>query len=157
MTAETKMSAPWEIRVDELMVFFEGDKDIKISYDEQEKVVTLRVDGNDKAEAIMRLLPEEYDYGNVKLKLKVIPANRELQFCDLVKRALTGNPHFSRMLNIDPGSSNTFHYAMFRREVVQYYTDNLGDPYGNTTTLYQDLAQKILGAGEGVYYCTERL
>jgi hypothetical protein len=48
--------------------------------------------------------------------------------------------------------------VVFVPEVVQYYTDNLGDINGFRTTLYQELAKELFGDSElsrGVYFCTD--
>ena len=138
-----------------LECMFGDDPDIEVEYNKAD-TITLRVNGSDKAEALTRLLQPEYDFGSVRLHVSVVPANREKSLDELVENALRGNPHFSQCIRIQPdGSSNRYNYMMFVNEVAQYWSDNLGDPHGNVTTLYQELAKELLGDGDRVMYCTE--
>ena len=51
-----------------------------------------------------------------------------------------------------------FTYVVFKNCVVQFFNDNLNDPHGVLSTLYQDIAREVFGdcgmAG-GVAYCTD--
>ena len=50
--------------------------------------------------------------------------------------------------------TNPITYVIFKKEVVQYYNDSLADAHGMCSTLYQDIASRILDAGEGIFFCT---
>lgn len=43
---------------------------------------------------------------------------------------------------------------LFKKEVVQYFTDNLGDYNGYRSTLYENIARDIFGDIVGVFFCT---
>ena len=45
-------------------------------------------------------------------------------------------------------------YVVFRNEVVQYYTDDLGDYFGMASTLYEDIARDLFSEVDGIYFCT---
>ena len=46
-------------------------------------------------------------------------------------------------------------YVLFKKEVVQYDSDDISDFHGVCSTLYQDLAKEIIGEDEGIYFCTD--
>ena len=50
--------------------------------------------------------------------------------------------------------TNPITYVIFKKEVVQYYNDSLSDAHGMCSTLYQDIAKRILDADEGIFFCT---
>ena len=94
------LASPWVIFYHEVQALFEKDEDIKITFDEENYVIKLYVTGTDKAAALEELLPQEKDFGNITLKIEVIPANNENPtFKELYERALTGNPIFSYASN----------------------------------------------------------
>ena len=54
-----KLSAPWVLFYREIEAMFGADPDVRVAYDEEENIVRLYVDGEEKAEAIEKLLPRE--------------------------------------------------------------------------------------------------
>ena len=38
---------------------------------------------------------------------------------------------------------------------MQYYNDDLGDAYGNCSTLWQDIARRLFEDVLGIFYCTD--
>lgn len=152
---KVKISSPWVTYVHIMEKLFGDDRDIKLEYDEKNVKLTMRVNGNDKAEALRALIPSEKPFGNVILKINIVPANEKQTLVDLIEVALKGNPHFVGLMKIEGVSSNNFSYAIFKKEVAQYWDDNLGDPHGNTSCLYQDLAREIFDGVDGVLFCTD--
>lgn len=148
------VSSPWAAYYHKLRALFGDDPDIRIVYDNDNVVIDMYVNGNDKADALSKLLPEEVDFGNVKLTVNVIPANNECTEAELIRRAFLGNPHFVDVLVIDGSSTNPFTYCIFEKEVIQYHNDNLADPNGNESVLAQDIAKELFKTN-GVYYCTD--
>ena len=59
------------------------------------------------------------------------------------------------MIDIEGVFVNPIHYCVFKKEVAQYWGDNLGDPHGNVSTLYQEIAKDIFGESGGVIFCTD--
>lgn len=150
------LASPWVIFYHEVQALFEKDEDIKITFDEENYVIKLYVIGTDKAAALEELLPQEKDFGNITLKIEVIPANNENPtFKELYERAFAGNPIFSYASNgyNDITSANT--YIVFKKEVVQYYNDSLKDINGLCSTLHQEVAKDVFGEISGVCYCTD--
>ena len=150
------LSAPWVTFYREINALFGDDPDIRIEYDEDEPEVKLFVDDADKADALTQLLPVEKAFGNIVLKITVIPANEDkVTRAKLIARAFHGNPVYSYGTTIDGIMSNPIHYVVFVNKVVQFYNDDLGDVNGNCSTLYQEIAKDILGEDEGVHFCTD--
>lgn len=152
---DMKISSPWVSYYRKLVALFGEDPDIKITYDEDENVVNLYVDGVDKAEAIDGILPEEKVFGNVVLKINVIPSNKEMTKLDMYRKAFEGNPVYSYAVAVSGISSNDFNYFVFRHKVAQYFNDNLGDVNGNESTLYQEIAKEVLEDTDGILFCTD--
>ena len=152
-----RLSAPWVTYVRQVKALFEKDPDIKIKYDEDELELSLYVTGQNKADAIAELLPVEKAFGNIVLKIKVIPANLISSTpSKLLNDAFAGNPVFDSAITIHPdGTSNPFTYLVFKNAVTQIWNDDLSDPNGIKSTLLQDLAPEVLNLPRGVYCCTE--
>lgn len=148
------LSAPWVTFIHELQLLFEQDKDIRMLVDSNNLEVKLYVEDWKKADALTKLLPAEKAFGNVTLKIEVIPANRgdDSPFA-LIQDAFKGNPVF---VGAEAASKTigTFNYAVFKKEVVQFFNDQLDDINGNKSMLYQDIAKDVLGEQDGVFYCT---
>jgi hypothetical protein len=151
-----KLSSPWVILYKEIQAFFARDPEVKIVYDEDENVIRLYVDNDNKAYALSVLIPAEYDFGNVTLKIKVIPANNFGHCSDemLWDNVLLCNGAVDNIKTVTAIGGQDLRYVLFEKTVVQFYTDNLGDYYGVASTLYQDIAEDIFPNHEGVYFCT---
>lgn len=148
------LSAPWVTFVNELNALFEFDADVTIDYDKEENHVRLYVEGVTKADALTELLPPEKKFGNVTLKISVIPANHAIDKVSLIEKAMDGNGVLREVIEAQrPGGS--FKYLMFDHEVAQFYNDQLDDPVGNKTMLYADIAKDVFGELDGAFYCTE--
>ena len=152
---ELKMSPPWFTYYRELVALFGGDPDIKISFDEENNSIKILVDGQDKAEAIDYLLPDEKEFGNVKVTISVVPSNRLLSRAEIIRKAFAGNPAYSYSATATGVYNNPITYVVFKPEVVQYWNDSLADINGKVSTLYENIADKIIGGDEGIFFCTD--
>lgn len=157
--SEMKLASPWVIYYRKLCCLFRQDPDIEqLSYNNGEKypVIRIYVKTIDKADALCQLLPEEKEFGNVTLKIIIVPPSTDdVSKADLISRAFKDNPVFKGMKTADtPGG--TAYFAMFIKEVVQYDADDISDWYGQQSTLYQDIAKEIFGEEANLHYCTEK-
>ena len=75
MSIRTKLSPPWITYVNKIRAMFGGDPTVHIEYKDAEKMLLLRIDDAEKAEAIDMLLPEYVEYGNIELDILVVPPN----------------------------------------------------------------------------------
>lgn len=152
------LSAPWVEFYQEIKALFGDDPAIRIDYNKDEKVISLRVEGQDKAEALEALLPKEKTFGNVTVKLLVIPANLlQTSRLSLFQAAFEGNPAFSYAKEVEPSvAAFGASYVVFKKKVVQFFNDDLSDVYGVKSTLYEEIARDVFGPDAGVFFCTDR-
>lgn len=178
--ARLNLSAPWVLYYHEVKAMFEKDYEVTVIYDDSEEnkpELKIYVDTEyaKKAEAIEKLLPASVRFGTVGMGISVIPINTGLRFSksgkyyggkrlfnkdldspiDIFYAAFNNN---CALINVDVITgvfSNPIYYVTFRKEVVQYFTDDLSDPNGIRSTLYQEIAKEIFKPIEGVYYCTD--
>lgn len=152
-----KLCSPWVSFVHAMKAFFQRDKEVHIDYNEIMKTVTVRVDNQGKADALEQLLPHEVEFsgGDVKLTINVVPSNVGMGNVDLFKAAFAGNEAVVDFKTIGNMYANPITYMIFKKEVVQYWNDNLGDPHNLVSTLYQDLAGQILKDHGEVLFCTD--
>lgn len=161
--ATLHLSAPWEIFYREIQALFVYDPEVHVIYDEADTHIKLYVDDEYKAEALTRLLPQEKKFGNVILKITVYPSNGtedqvitgETTNEELFDLAFTGNGAFAFTKSLPCIFSNNLTYVVFKKMVVQYWTDDIGDYYGQTSTLYQNIAKDVFEEMDGVFFSTD--
>lgn len=155
--AKLGLSAPWEIYYKEINELFRRDREISVIFDDDEFKILLYVDNQRKAEIIEKVLPAEVDFGR-KLSIIVVPSNSNVpydeDYCDW-DILFDGNDACSYVYKVGNIAGFNAIYVVFENRVVQYYTDNLGDINGFESTLYQNIARKILKADPGVFFCTD--
>ena len=158
--ATVNLVSPWVNYYREVEALFRNDPEVRVIYFEDNNKLRLYVDSGKKAEAISRLIPVERKFGNVTLLIEVIPGNKEKLTSEaenLFKAAFDGNKALSFIQTISGIFTNELTYVVFIPEVVQYYTDDLGDIHGIRSTLYQDIAKEVFAdcGIENVYFCTD--
>lgn len=164
-----KLTSPWNSYYNELKAFFREDPQVTVLFDEDNMDVKLLIRDGYKAEALSYLLVKEQHWGDTTLTVTVIPANAKDQETDkTIKRlddendyvhmynlALTGNDEFSDVYAIKGALGYDAVYVVFEKDVIQYYTDNLGDLHGIKSTLAENIARDIFVQHPGVFFCTE--
>lgn len=160
MSTNLNLSPPWISYVHKIESLFNGDEDVIVQYDNDEVALKLFVNDEVKAEAISKLLPMQKEFGNVILTITVYPPNEYVKpRAAYFGEAFKGNPNVVDIITIEdvPGTiiSNPITYVIFKKEVVQYFDDNLHDAHGNRTTLNEDIARDVFGESEGIFFCTD--
>ena len=153
-----KLSSPWVTLYREIEAMFGDDPDIKVEYvagDGNDPIIKLYVDGQDKADAISKILPATYEFGGVTVSVTVVPANKAESKESLFRCAFEGNPAFSYAVTASGVFTNPITYVVFKNKVVQFWNDDLGDVNGNETTLYETIALGLFGDDGGVCFCTD--
>lgn len=151
-----KLSPPWQTYVREIRELFKGDHEIEnITYDAGENVIRMYVNGNEKAEALEAILPKERTFGSVTIKTEVIPSNGEKTTVDMFKRAFANNPNVSKIIE-EQYFGESFAFISFENRVVQFFNDQLDDPDGVRSTLYQEIAKDIFQDTGCVFFCTDK-
>ena len=153
-----KLSPPWAIFYQEINAMFKEDPEIKIQYDEETPEVKLFVENEEKADALMKLLPMQKNFGNVNLKITVVPRDpQKSSKLELFKTAFKCNPVFVGTSSAAMPDAPAADYILFQPKVVQFFDDDLTDAHGYCSTLYQEIAKDIFGGFSGLYFCTDLL
>lgn len=147
------LSSPWVEFFRKIQTLFFYDNEVHVSMTDDNEI-QVRVDNQIKADALAKLLPSEKTFGNVTVRVTVIPSNAAETKADLIRNALHGNPVVRDIAEVE-SMFGVYSYVMFAPEVAQYFNDNMMHPDGITTTLYQELAKDLFGADGNVFFCTE--
>ncbi|MBQ4199124.1 MAG: hypothetical protein II649_04505 [Kiritimatiellae bacterium] len=159
--ADFRLCTPWNEYHEQVKALFGQDPEIKIEYDDKRKTLTLRVESQRKAAALSRLLPLAVRFGGVEVRVCVVPANAagktlpdDAATADVLLAAFNGNPAVTQVRQVSKGLFRDLCYCVFKKEVVQYPADNLGDINGNRSVLMEDIAREVLAEAKGVCFCT---
>jgi len=156
-----KMIAPWIDYYREVEALFKNDPSVRVLYDDEHKELCLYVDDSDKAYALTEVMPTDKVFGNVKLNINIIPANSlsksvRIKVEDYFNHIFKGNPILTDIQCVYGIFSNPIIYVVFRKEVVQYFNDDLGDINGLRSTLWEDIARDVFTEIDSVYFCTDK-
>jgi len=150
------LAAPWTTYYKQLEALFEKDSEVSVVFDNENYAIRLYVESQEKAEALEKMLPAEKVFGNIRVRILVIPANKlqNESGVGIVEKAFKGNPAVSFIKNVDRPFFPALSYVAFIPRVVQFYNDDMSDINGNCNTLYQDIAKEVFVPLDGVCYCT---
>lgn len=158
-----KILPPWSTFINKIEALFDGDSQIalNVNFDSNNPTVVLATNNPEKAAALLKLLPAEKEFGGVVLKIVVdcytISNKAFTSPKELFETAFSGNPAFAYVVSADNWYV-PFTYVVFKNCVVQFFNDNLNDPHGVLSTLYQEIASEVFGDCNlcgGVAYCTD--
>ena len=161
-----KILPPWSVYIKKMEALFDGDPQIafNVDWDGRNPSVVLTTNNGDKAAALLVLLPEEKKFGNVTLKIGVdCPHVSNIAFTtakELFETVFDGNPAFAGVITPGDYWYVDFTYVGFKNCVIQLSCDNLLDPRGLISTLYQDIASEIFEdrsyhTGGGIAFFTD--
>lgn len=154
-----KVSPPWDGYMSMLASFFKGDKRIRVG-ECAKGVGTIEVFDTKMYAALDQVLRTKLRFGNVKLEIRLVPANGlkaykgEMNDLAALKVVLSKNPAFHKIISRKTEVGN-FVFVMFKPVVLMWYNDNLGSPYKQTTSVYELAAQTVFKDKIGVSYATE--
>lgn len=158
VNGNVKLAAPWVTYYRKVCALFDADPNVGVVYDEENNEIKLYVDGTDKANALTQLLPAEKNFGWVTVKTTVIPANKTERKEDLLQAAFEGNPNFSYIHVVgDNPMLNGAIYVLFKPNVAQFWNDNLHDPHGLVSDLYENIARDVIGEDGNVMFSTDEV
>ena len=159
-TNKVKMSPPWDGHMSMLASFFAGDSRVKVGYCGDNNVGTIEVFDTKMYVALQQVMRQKVKFGNVTLKISIIPANSvkafkgEMTDLQALKEVLKGNPAFSKIKS-EKGGMFDFVFCIFKPLVIQWYNDNLGNPWKLTTSTYEKQADFVFKRELGVSFTTE--
>jgi len=152
-----KKSAPWVTYYKELNELFRNDDDVLVVYDEDDNTINVYVEGEAKASAIQYLLPTEKEFGNVTLVIRVTPSNKGKYMVNVNNLLSVATDAFrdndAVVAVTDISDVFPLVYVIFKKRIVQYFDDNLGDVNGNCSTLYETMAKNVFN-DVGIKFCT---
>ena len=94
------------------------------------------------------------EFGNVVVKITVIPANKlGSTKVSLFQKAFKNNPAIAVIDTVNT-PFGTHSFVIFEKKVVQYHNDDMFDFNGVCSTLYQDIAKDIFGEFNDIHFCT---
>ena len=154
-----KKSSPWVTYYRGVDAPFKKDKEVFVVFDEENIELKIYVNGQAKADAIRCLMPLEKEFGGVTLKIDVIPSNgsqlRGINTTNILTIACDAFLNNDAVYGVtDVRAMFDLVYVVFRKEVVQFFDDNIGDINGNCSTLYEAIARDIF-EDIGIKYCTD--
>ena len=153
--SNVNLSAPWDIMAKNIEKLFERDPEVEVSYSEEQKTVVIRVFNNkSKYEAIEHIMPKHKQFGDVTLDIMVATVTSNCTEPEYFAKAFEGNPAFKRCDCYNTPAGDSIYFAVFEKSVVQFHNDNIGNPYGIKSTLYEDIAREVF---DNTYmrFCTE--
>ena len=155
--AKLGLSSPWVVYYRKVEALFKHDAEVRVILDDERMELSLFVADEKKADALTHLLPEEVVFGNTTLHIIIVPPNTDnlASVESEIADAFTGNEALAYVQQVVGIFDVPLTYVVFEKEVVQYFTDNLGDIHGIESTLYQNLAREVFNHFENVYYCTD--
>ena len=124
---ELGLSAPWITFEKEMEVLFDQDPQVQIVFDQEKMELQVYVmKDQEKAAALDALLPDTKEFGNITLKITVIPPNPTgISNAELFEKAFKGNPALS-FIHVAESPFGNFTYIVFQNKVVQFFNDNVG-------------------------------
>ena len=150
------LSSPWVIFYRKVDALFKKDPDVRVIYDEENRNLNLYVKSPVKAAVLTANLPVSKKFGRVELHINVIPANGVEVIDDTDFGSLfDGNDALSFARVVPDIVGTPIQYVVFKKEVVQFYTDDLCDYYGIRSTLYEDIAREVFENLNGIFFCTD--
>jgi len=150
-TNKFELALPWVTYKCMLNAMFGKDPEIEILSNDEEPEIKLVVKNDIKASALRKLMPESKMFGNVKLTIN-IESHAKATDIGLLNEAFQGNPILDSLESYDT-PFGSIDFAVFKKEVVQFYNDEWGDLNGLKSTLYEDIAREIF-PDMNVRFCT---
>lgn len=158
-----RLSPPWVVYQRQVQALFENDPDVSIETAQGKKgpEIRLYVAKPLKAAALARILPECKDFGGTICRLSVVPGNGATAMpkapedaAELAMAAFGDNAAVAEIRHVSKGLFKNLAYVAFKREVVQFPADNLGDINGNWNGLYETVASEVCERAYGICFCT---
>lgn len=152
------MQSPWVTYNNYLKAMFAGDPEIGVGdCRAEDDVVVIPIDCTNqiKGYALNMLLKKELTFGNVKVKVDLNVTDYDVG-C-VFEAAFNGNPHYSQFIMMDTPVMGVQQYCIMNKEVIQFYNDDLTDPWGNFNGLAEDIMREITtdDVHSKVNFCTD--
>jgi len=119
-------------------------------------IIEVVVENRHRAPAVAGVLKEEYDFGGIRFKVKVVsPVGKpvlppdvtrpDFSLRQMVETALSANPYFHEIIpGWRPGEPEQVLTAVFYPKVIQLWGDDLAAYYGYSHYVAEDLFAEVL-------------
>lgn len=155
-----RLSPPWYIHRNKLNALFKEDDQVTIGElvegPNGQYTAEITVSDKEKQAALQQIILQNVNIGNVKLTftfadpLDIPQANDDVSL-DTFIAAFKGNPILVKAMNAVNPWEIPVNIAIFRKEVIQFWADNMADFYGNYNGLAVDIAREVLVPTEIIY------
>ena len=108
--AKLGLSSPWVIYYKKVDAMFKYDDEVHVLYDEDKMELRLYVEDTIKAAALEQLLPTAKGFGNLELKITIIPANDDIPY----------DAHLEATYTLPDDPETLFNMAFRDNEVFSY-------------------------------------
>ena len=138
------LSAPWYIFADTIATIFAKDPTVSVAIPKTEEgcIFEIVISSADTAKlaAIKKIIGESREFGNITVKItyydeegEVTPKDYEIAFGD------TG--YFDKIVKSEPPFEMS--YVVMAKEILQIYSDNTRDYYGNRNLVVADAVDEV--------------
>lgn len=149
-----KISSPWAQFQKMVQTIFAQDPDIKVQKEDLEegaiKSFWIESQNSERLAALQSLMKEEIDMGNITIKMDFRYANGaydgsfDPNDIETWKIAFKCCPYFVTTYTVAPSIvSPGFSYAVFSRNLVSFFNDNLADYCQNTHMIAADAVREM--------------
>lgn len=134
--------------------------DVERPYQENEQwYIDVHVCNTLKAQVLAAIMTPDYDFGGIKVQVRIFNPEEELvpppvilegdleTVKELFEIALNDNPYFVEVLEVTDKPATVPWgdlILVFTPAVIQYWNDNLADPFGYVHFVAQDLFANVL-------------
>ena len=156
---KVNLSSPWDQYAKKLHYLLDPDPEVFIGlepvYDEEKNayIVTISSDNSNKLLALQRILKSDIMFGSVRLLVEFEFTDDTEATVEDYETAFEGNYLFvDTAEKAIPGSS--VNYAVFSRDIISYFADNLQDYRGYSHEIVADVVRDLKN-DDDVIVCTE--
>ena len=140
---------------------FKNDSEVEVrEYDlgDGKYKVELWVTDNRKAKALDQLIIKEFPMGNITVTVEVVNKSIEHPRADMLRDAFNNNPIVKEIIHakFSPADKEGSDFVMCSPTAIQFYADNIRDPYGNINMVPEDVMKELFNM-EDVYFATDNL
>lgn len=155
---EETLSPPWHIYANYIKSIFQKDPEVTIIVPEEteksEFVITIKCTNKIKTFAISELLANEIQMGNITVIINCVYTGSTQVDYNVLNAALSNNPEVSEIVKETSAMMIENTFCVFKKNVIQFFDDNIGDINGNFSGLAEDISRQIFNKETGVFYCT---
>lgn len=158
MENKFEMSAPWYVFHSQVKKLFEQDNEVNVDETLQESddlgyTFGIYSDNKEKLQAIKKLIGSKIVFGSIPVIIDYGENGEDA--ASIWEKAFTGNPLFCKVVKNDMPIYGSCNYALFKRDIVSFYGDDLSDINGNLHYIVADLVKEVVSNTGNVFVCTE--